>query len=479
MLLTEKKQDSAPTVNDPRRVLRAWVLGSLACLLTYGVFGFIFVREHAGFLKLESLLLSENGFPVVISASDPLICATGHQLGAALLFALTLGMLAAVLCFAVIILRWIIRKQIVPDKIDFTMVALVMAAAGFSLEKPLASLAAAVTAPLLFYLIFSRLAGETAARLNLKKTIIIAIFFCAPPVVAGTASYWSVRDAMLEVACLQKVSDFYYDHTLLAADVIKPLKMRTQSAVALPVGNSPVRRIPHGILVVRTTAPDRVAGVRAVFNDAAAANDLLGALLTYSEENDLNRHMRSGIGVALRIMPVFGLLLIIWLVAEFSAARGNWQVLVWLVLFANIGLWSPLVWQKIVVTDLQRNPAKLGSYVESTSGVRRYAASLSDNLAVDDIRRLARDPSPRVRLNALLAAGRRKDPQLINVMIAGLDDPQLNVRTKACWALGQVGGLQACAYLEKTLRDDPSWYVRDYAFSAIGRIRPVRMEVDG
>ena len=65
----------------------------------------------------------------------------------------------------------------------------------------------------------------------------------------------------------------------------------------------------------------------------------------------------------------------------------------------------------------------------------------------------------------------------MDVLTDALDDPQLNVRTRACWALGNIASKDALSLLEGVVRQDPSWYVRGYAYRAIGRVRPVSRSV--
>jgi HEAT repeat protein len=72
----------------------------------------------------------------------------------------------------------------------------------------------------------------------------------------------------------------------------------------------------------------------------------------------------------------------------------------------------------------------------------------------------------------VIEAGERRDPSFLPDIEARLKDPQMNVRTKACRALGRMGSDRAISLLDKTVRNDPSWYVRDYAYAALGRIRP-------
>jgi len=104
----------------------------------------------------------------------------------------------------------------------------------------------------------------------------------------------------------------------------------------------------------------------------------------------------------------------------------------------------------------------------------RYAAvaTYPGALPKETLVRLMQDPSSRVRVNALIEAGDRKDKTLEPAIEARLRDPKMNVRTKACWALGKIQSEEVLNLLDRTAREDPSWYVRNYAYASIGRIRP-------
>ncbi|MRR13912.1 HEAT repeat domain-containing protein [archaeon] len=94
-----------------------------------------------------------------------------------------------------------------------------------------------------------------------------------------------------------------------------------------------------------------------------------------------------------------------------------------------------------------------------------------------EIMRYARDESPRIRLRALLEAGERGGPKFLDLFGQALDDPQLNVRTKACWSLGRIESPKAAALLRKAFLQDPSWYVRGYAYRALAGSGPVSRTV--
>ena len=55
-------------------------------------------------------------------------------------------------------------------------------------------------------------------------------------------------------------------------------------------------------------------------------------------------------------------------------------------------------------------------------------------------------------------------------MKEGITDPEQIVRTKVYKTLGEIGGEDAIPLLDQAIRQDPSWYARDYAYKAIGEI---------
>ena len=125
--------------------------------------------------------------------------------------------------------------------------------------------------------------------------------------------------------------------------------------------------------------------------------------------------------------------------------------------------------------QLVLHPDSVGQYMVSENEEKRYQALITfpDKITPDDIIRFSHDPSARIRLNALILAGKKKDVKFLDIIKEATYDPQLNVRTKACWALGRIRTERAFALLEDVFNNDPSWYVRLYAYNALGRFKPV------
>ncbi len=80
--------------------------------------------------------------------------------------------------------------------------------------------------------------------------------------VAMGSSFLNVRDAMIAWPVLSGISDFYYDHTLLSADVIKTPAMRSQNVVAVEQEERTIGLSPHGTLWIRAVEPCSLDGAR-------------------------------------------------------------------------------------------------------------------------------------------------------------------------------------------------------------------------
>jgi HEAT repeat protein len=65
------------------------------------------------------------------------------------------------------------------------------------------------------------------------------------------------------------------------------------------------------------------------------------------------------------------------------------------------------------------------------------------------------------------------DPGFLDPLTEGISDPEQIVRTKVYRALGKIEGEDAIPLLDRAIRQDPSWYARDYAYKAIGDIDPI------
>ncbi len=73
--------------------------------------------------------------------------------------------------------------------------------------------------------------------------------------------------------------------------------------------------------------------------------------------------------------------------------------------------------------------------------------------------------------NAAVALGNSRDPRAISPLIAALHDRKPIVRGHAAWALGELGGEQACAALSTLLERERDPWVRDETEQALAQAR--------
>jgi hypothetical protein len=307
--------------------------------------------------------------------------------------------------------------------------------------------------------------------------------------VLGSASFGVIRDSMLTLPVMRNISDFYYDHTLLAAHVIKPVSALEQKVVAVSDEIRAIGPMPHGSLWVRTPDPcglafrdlavskEKLSCTSVVLRDDRPANVSNRLMKEITPAFDKNRMLRQGIGLffyrgPLALIPV---LFMLWFALFLANLSLRSKITAGVLYALYLSLFFP-AWQSVYQRHtLILHPEDIAEYILSEHEDRRYIALLTfpDEFTPGELIRFARDISPRIRLRAVYEAGRRKDPRYLNVVEEALSDPQLNVRTRACWALGDMPSEKAGDLLEQAFLHDPSWYVRGYAYRALGKVRPV------
>lgn len=466
--------------------------GSVACILFYTAFGLIFVRMHARSIAAEMGLLARFGMTQLTGTDDVHLKLLKHQLGSALFFGLTLGVLNAFLCMVLTLPAWISGRFTRNDLFVFAAAALMCTYFCFSLELPLASICFGLLSPIVFTLPWLLIVRKTGRRIVSLKAWAVFFGIIVVPLlilVETGSSFLSIRDSMLSMPITRTLSDFYYEHTLLAADVIKPVSARSQNVIALSDDCSSVGYMPHGTLWIQAKAPCSVAGAtfaagRGLLNcravrlpdDGLSANDENRIIEKYGKAIDPNKDIRGAIGFFLFSGPLIAIivLLLSWLALGLEHIYTRSRISAMVVVLAYLSIFAPLFHGAYLTAQLEAHSERIMEYASSPSERMRYIALsvYPGALAPESLVRLMNDPSARVRLNAVIEAGKRRDTSLLPDIETRLKDPQMNVRTKACQALGRLGSDQAISLLDKTVRIDPSWYVRDYAYAAMGRIRP-------
>jgi len=478
----------------PRDIPR-WFLasfaGNCACILVYTVFGFFFVRLHARLISDEMTLMAASGMTPLITPGDVHLVGIGHQLSSALFFGMTLGVLGGLICMVVTLPAWLSGRIILFDWIAMLCGGIACTCFSFGRELPVVSLAAGLLCPVFFVLPWALVLRTGAGRsVRWGRWAIFAVALVSPLALTllPGSSFLNARDAMVTLPVIRDISDFYYEHTLLAADVIKPIAARSQNVIALSREIDRVGHIPHGTLWVRTQDPCRVKGARVVLAreelscdsvrlpDDRPANHENRVFEQFGSRFDSNRLMRGGLGIFFYSGPMLFMtaLLLAWLAIglERMAAKSAAAALV--AVIAYLALFAPAFHGAYLQYLLRHGPDRIVDYAGSTEEKERYLAVVTypGALSTETLAVLMNDPSARIHINALIEAGERRDGSLLDAVAACTTDPQLNVRTKACWALGRVGTPRSLEVLRRVMREDPAWYVRDYAYAAAGRIRP-------
>lgn len=479
-------------LRDAAQWFRASCLGTIACILLYTVYGFVLVSSHAEILSSQAQLLLASGMEPLVRPDDPYLAGILHRLGSGLFFGVTLGVLCAVLAMAFSLPPWLKHRFSLYDGISYLVLGGINTYLGFSGEFPILSIVVGFLSPIVFFLPWSLLIRRSREReLNVRRWIVTALIASSPLVfikTLGPAPFEMIRDSMLTVPVIRSLSDFYYNHTMLAAHVIKPIEAQEQKVVAVSDEIPHIGPIPHGSLWIITRDPCSMPGASLVVSrselpcpsivlpDSRPANAANRIIREYSTGFDRNEKMRQGIGLFLFKGPLLlvASLSMLWFGLFVSNLWERSALLSLLILAGYLALFTP-AWKNLYNQhELLAHKDRIAQYILSEHEEKRYLALavFPKEFTDRELIRFSRDESPRIRLRALFEAGERGGAKFEGVMAEALRDPQLNVRTKACWTLGQIGSLKAADLLGQTLKLDPSWYVRGYAYRALGRIRP-------
>jgi hypothetical protein len=451
------------------------------------------VSGHARILQEGMTLFQNAGLQPLVMPDDPYLAEFKHKLGSALFFGGSLGVLFSLLAMAASIAPWMRGKFSPYDGGVAVVMGALFMYLGYSGEHPVVSFLVSFLCPVFFFAPWALVIRWSGPRdVQVKRWLVLALVMALPLLffmTFGRGSFEMIRDSMLTMPITRDLSDFYYDHTLLAAHVIKPFEALEQKVIAVSDEIGQIGPIPHGTLWVVTPDPCRLEGrsltvsarelpcPSVIIPDSRPANAANRVVTEYSKAFDRNERMRQGIGLfffkgPFLLVPVF---LMLW----FALFLSNlWEGSPWgalLILLLYLALFWPAGKNYSEVYGLRSHPDAIAKYMLSEHEEMRYLAlaAFPDQFTDRELMRFSKDGSPRIRVRSLLEAGGRKSAKFQEIFAQGLKDPQLNVRTRACMALGRLQTERAAGLLEETFRQDPSWYVRMYAFQALGKSRPM------
>lgn len=308
--------------------------------------------------------------------------------------------------------------------------------------------------------------------------------------------FGKVRDRLLLSNRIgQRVNQFYYDHTLYAAQVLKPLDQKTITTCSLEkVKSAPVARALERALAKQdclNRGGDGVAdiqvaeaGSRFVLSHQetpmmeASLTDLLvrtgPVLKAISSKSDRQVFFRKAVYASLLIG--FPVILYVFLVDLFRFGLGffltdktAYPAAVLICFFLGAGLLAVFS----LCAGSVRSEMQAGGPLGSENPYDRVAAMKmieQEGLEIAGFpgyERLLSSPNAveRYWLARTLAASRRERTyrDLLNL----LDDPQLNVATMAYDALGRRGDRRAVPEILKRIRASRNWYEQWYAYRAL------------
>jgi hypothetical protein len=451
------------------------------------------VSGHAQLLQTQMGLFLTAGMQPLIMPEDPYLVEFSHKLGSAVFFGGSLGVLFSLMAMAASFVPWLKGKFSPYDGVVYLVLGALFTFLGYSGEHPVLSFLFGFLSPAFFFAPWTLIIRRSDPwDLSVKRWLGMALFTAAPLIflmTLGHSSFDMIRDTMLTMPMTRDLSDFYYDHTLLAAHVIKPFEALEQKVIAVSDGIGQIGPIPHGTLWVVTPDPCGLEGRsltvsdrelpcgEVVIQDTRPANVNNRIVREYSKAFDRNEWMREGIGIfffrgPFLLVPVF---LMLWFALFLSNLWEKSPGVVLLVLLVYLALFWP-AWKNFYEQyGLRSHPEDIARYLLSEHEEMRYLAlaTFPEQFTDRELMRFSRDSSPRIRIRSLLEAGHRRSPKFLEVYAGGLKDPQLNVRTRACMALGGLHSERAADLLEQAFLHDTSWYVRMYAFQALGKSRPM------
>ena len=164
--------------------------------------------------------------------------------------------------------------------------------------------------------------------------------------------------------------------------------------------------------------------------------------------------MRSGIGFFLFSGPliIVLILLVSWLGLGLEKLSHRSMAVVSLFILAYLALFVPAMHTTYLGIQLKLHPEDR-EYMSSGEENKRYlmVSTYPGAVSTGDLERMIRESSARVPGQCPHRAGNRRDPSFMAAMEDALSDANLNVRTKACWAIGRIGSERALYLLKKWL----------------------------
>jgi hypothetical protein len=500
----------------------AWVVaGGLAGLavafLLATVASLPLMVQAAGEIAERSRIIEESGVLPLPSRAEREAMGFGSALGAAAVFAVPLAFLAAFVHTVCLALSEAWARGSRLPQASFVFLAVLGTVAFFG-HLPLLSVPLALLLPAGAHLGYTLLWGRRGERVRegprANPLVVAAGVILAGALLGGVVPtiargddlsdrFALFRDkALLGNGIGRAAARFYYRHTLVAADPLKefyvhPDPSRAQRGLRTArvegPGDDLLRSLDFVVVPARVAGRCDVlwppqAGAPATRDEAALALDAL------SKNTYRGAGLREVYGLAWHFVyygaPAAALLVFAAVCCPFVSIMYRAMtpkaatIALAVCLFSTVGLmmFGGAAVEGITrkLKDLRERPTPeriAEGLADEVAPIRHEAAYRAFRLAevpaklADPLIRASSDADPRIRLWAVAALGKTRDPRALPVLLDRLDDESLFVRYRAAEGLGFLGDARAVERLKGVMKKG-SWYEGTYALQALRRIEP-------
>jgi cyclophilin family peptidyl-prolyl cis-trans isomerase/HEAT repeat protein len=142
----------------------------------------------------------------------------------------------------------------------------------------------------------------------------------------------------------------------------------------------------------------------------------------------------------------------------------------WRAVYALGRLRAPEAAERLILVLRDKDPYPRALAARALSRAYVESAKLAPSTVAQLLSRVASDPDPQVRINALHALADYRDSTLASRLTPLLDDPVPNVQVEAAQTLGQIGGAEAARGLARLVRGKGTFAARRAALVSLGRV---------